>query len=160
MSSNHTGVPAKELHHSNSPGSPVEEAETGSAVRQDCESASHFRPYIEVIPELSRPTQVSLYCVTGGNRRFNSYLPGDIATWAWNEQLAYVKRAVLDNFEKHQGRTFFMGMIRGYFYYPADNAQRIRLTVEGDPDDSATPYVVVGTSAITFSNGKPMGEFR
>lgn len=138
---------------------PVGKTENWTVVRQECEPASHFRPYIEVIPELPRPTQISLYCVTGGNRRFNSYLPGDIASWDWNEQLICVKRAVLENFEKHQGRTFFMGMIRGYFYYPADNARRIRLTVDGDPDETAAPYVVVGPSALTFPNGKAVGEF-
>ncbi|WP_244212312.1 hypothetical protein [Paraburkholderia hospita] len=60
--------------------------------REEDEARSAFEPRLEVIAELSRPTQITLFCLSGGNRRFGTRLPDDISAWPWSDQLAYLKR--------------------------------------------------------------------
>jgi len=105
--------------------------------RQEEEYAGKsFRPYIEVIPELSRPTQITLYGLTGGNSRFNTRLPDDISTWPLESQLSHVKTKVVENFAAHNGRTYFRGRIKGYFYHPSFDEPPVRLAIDGDIDTS------------------------
>ena len=119
-----------------------------------------FHPYIEAIPELSVPTQISMYCVTGGNERFNTQLPDDISEWSWEDQQAFLKKVVPENFAAHNGLTFFRGKITGYFFHPSFDAERIRLTIDGDIDTSGSPHVEIGLAALSFQNGKSTFLFR
>lgn len=105
---------------------------------------ARFRPYLEVIPELLRPTQITFFGLTGGNRRYNTYLPQDIATWDYARQTEFLKVAVTENFVKHDGRTAFMGQIQGYLYFYSYDEQPLRLTVSGEVDASADPVVRAG----------------
>ncbi|EIM98545.1 hypothetical protein WQE_23493 [Paraburkholderia hospita] len=98
-----------------------------------------FQPHLDVIPELSRPTQITPFCLTGGNRRFSTQLPDDISSWPQHDQLAYLRRVVPENFAKHQGRTFFMGKIVGYLYYPRFDSEPIQLTITGDLETQSEP---------------------
>jgi hypothetical protein len=109
------------------------------AKREEAEARKAFQPCLEVIPELSRPTQITLFCLTGGNRRFGNRLPDDISTWQWVEQLAYLKQVVPENFAKHQGRTYFTGKIIGYLYRPTFDSELIQLSVTGDLELQSEP---------------------
>lgn len=100
--------------------------------RQEDEARKTFQPCLEVIPELSRPTQITMFCLTGGNRRFGARLPDNISAWSWKDQRAYLKRLVSENFAKHQGRTYFTGKIIGYLYRPTFDSEPIQLTVTGE----------------------------
>lgn len=117
----------------------VQQRRADEAKREEDEARKCFRPYIEVVPELSRPTQITLYCITGGNGRFNTYLPDDISTWPSKDQLTYVKKIVKESLAKHKGRTFFRGCIKGYLYHPTFDDEPIRLTITGDVDSSDKP---------------------
>ncbi|TCG09261.1 hypothetical protein BZM27_06340 [Paraburkholderia steynii] len=91
-----------------------------------------FEPRLEVIPEFSRPTQITMFSLTGGNRRFGTGLPNGISAWPWDDQLAYLKRVVPESFAKHQGRTYFTGKIVGYLYRATFDSEPVQLTVTGD----------------------------
>ncbi|KAE8761120.1 hypothetical protein FSO04_05225 [Paraburkholderia madseniana] len=109
------------------------------ARREEDEARQSFRPHVEVIPELSRPTQITMFCFTGGNQRFNIGLPDDISAWTWEDQLAYLKQVVPENFAKHRGRTFFTGSIVGYLYRPTFDGDPIWLTITGEIDTQGEP---------------------
>jgi hypothetical protein len=102
--------------------------------REDAEARKSFRPHVEVVVELSRPTQITMFCLTGGNQRFNIGLPDDISAWPWEDQLAYLQRVVPESFAKHQGRTFFTGAIVGYRYHPTFDSDPVWLTITGEID--------------------------
>ncbi|OUL93193.1 hypothetical protein [Paraburkholderia hospita] len=110
-----------------------------AAKRGEDEARKAFQPYLEVIPEFSRPTQITLFCLSGGNRRFGTRLPDDISAWPWDDQLACLKRLVPENFAKHQGRTYFTGKIVGYLYRPTFDSEPIQLTVAGDLESQDEP---------------------
>jgi hypothetical protein len=109
------------------------------AKREEDEARKAFQPCLEVIPELSRPTQITIFCLSGGNRRFNTQLPDDISAWPWEDQLAHLKQVVSENFAKHQGRTFFTGKIVGYLYRSTFDSDPVQLTVTGDVDTQGEP---------------------
>jgi hypothetical protein len=111
------------------------------AKRGEDEARDSFRPHVEVIAELSRPTQITMFCLTGGNRRFNIGLPDDISAWPWEDQLAYLKQVVPENFAKHQGRTFFTGSIVGYLYRPTFDGAPTWLTITGEVDTQDEPIL-------------------
>lgn len=138
----------------------MQQRRADEAKREEDEVRKCFHPFIEVIPELSRPTQITLYCVTGGNGRFNTRLPDDISTWSWEDQLTYVKKIVKENFAKHEGRTFFRGLIKGYLYHPTFDDEPIRLTITGDVDTSDKPdantgctYLMMNKHCLFFEQG-------
>ncbi|AUT75733.1 hypothetical protein C2L64_46245 [Paraburkholderia hospita] len=109
------------------------------AKREEDEARTAFQPRLEVVPELSRPTQITLFCLSGGNQRFGSRLPDDISAWPWDDQLAYLKQVVPENFAKHQGRTYFTGKIIGYLYRRTFDSEPIQLTVTGDLETQGEP---------------------
>lgn len=112
------------------------------AKRKEDEARKSFRPHVEVIPELSRPTQITMFCFTSGNQRFNVGLPDDISAWPWEDQLTYLKQVVPENFAKHKGRTFFTGAIVGYLYRPTFDGDPILLTITGEIDREGEPISV------------------
>ncbi|SEJ91240.1 hypothetical protein [Paraburkholderia diazotrophica] len=124
----------------------LQQEREAAARRREEEARGDFRPRLDVIAELKRPTQITLFGLTDGNRRFGACLPEDIASWQRNDQLAYVKNAVVESFAKHQGRTFFTGKIEGYLYRPTFDDEPIRLNVTGDIDVRDEPLAnsVVG----------------
>lgn len=118
-----------------------------------------FVPLIECIPEFSRPTSITMYSVSGGNARYNSPLPNNIASLSWEDQLALLKRAATENYVKHNGRAGFMGLIQGYLYYRPFDEDPIRLTIDGELETAGTPYSIAGDAKLTFNNGKKLGYF-
>lgn len=115
-----------------------------------------FEPIAEVIPEWSRPSQITLFGLTGGNRSHHIKLPADIASWPWEAQLAYLRKVVPEKYASDKGHTLFMGTIMGYRYRPSYDAEPMRLNIEGEPDSSTEPYVVAGPVSVTLKNGKPL----
>lgn len=110
-----------------------------------------FRPRIEVIPELVKPTSISMFAVTGGNKRFITYLPKDISNWSSEDQLDFLKKSILENYSKHQGRTFFTGEITGYYFYSIFEKPPVEFNVQGDvvgvvnkPVTKTTCFAVIG----------------
>jgi hypothetical protein len=106
---------------------------------EEDEARKAFEPRLEVIAEFSRPTQITMFCLTGGNRRFGTRLPDGISAWPWDDQLAYLKRVVPESFAKHQGRTYFTGKIIGYLYRATFGSEPIQLTVTGDLETRYEP---------------------
>lgn len=91
-----------------------------------------FIPYISIIPELKRPTQITLFCLTGGNDRYNTYIDKMLLEHSEEQQYASVKELIVENFSRHSARTLFMGAIVGYLYHYSFDEQPICFTTEGN----------------------------
>lgn len=116
-----------------------------------------FEPVAQVIPEWTRPSQITIFGLMGGNARHHIQLPADIASWQLATQMAYLKKVVPEKYASDKGRTHLMGRIMGYLYRPSYDADPIRLTVEGEPDLSSDPHVMAGAVNVTLKNGKQLG---
>lgn len=111
-----------------------------------------FRPRIEVIPELVKPTSIIFFSATGGNKRFITYLPEDISNWSSEDQLEFVKKSILENYSKHQGRTFFTGEITGYYFYSRFEEPPVEFNVQGDVVGVVTKPVTKTTCFALIGN--------
>ena len=114
---------------------------------------AHFYPHLAVIPELSRPTAISLFAVTGGNRRYEIRLPEEFDQWQEVDQLHWIKIAIRTAVERHKGRTAMMGRMMGYrYYFDFDRPPRL-FDTEGEllAIDSDT-FPVSGMATMTIRN--------
>ena len=112
----------------------LERERHAKADRQEREARKAFVPHIEVITEWLRPAQITLFCISGGNRRYCPPLPIDLTARSLEDQLSYIKRVVTENFAQHNGRTFFNGRITGYLYHHSFDGEAIQLRMSGDVD--------------------------
>jgi hypothetical protein len=110
------------------------EAEEQEAARQQREAAEvAFRPFFQAVPELSRPTQISLFAITGGHSRYTYVLPDTFPSWPLAEQYAYLEQKVPEAFTAAKGRTLFMGAITGYRLFRWFEGPSLHLSVGGKP---------------------------
>jgi hypothetical protein len=115
---------------------------------------ARFVPYIEAIPEENRPRSISLYAVTGGNRRQKSALPLDILDRSEVERLAIVKGLIEAHMLKSQGRTLFQGKILFYQAFWSFGAAPTKFTTDGvlvGEDIDRSP----GNATLTIAGGEP-----
>lgn len=96
------------------------------------EERQHFRPFVQGVPELSVPSPIFAFCLTGGHSSYTISLPEDIVTWADDEQHRYVKEVIIKNYADRKGRSNFMGPLTGYRLFLRYDERPIAYTTQGE----------------------------
>jgi len=133
----------------------AEERKTEKQRRVEEERAS-FYPFVQGIAELSRPTSITMFAVTGGPSRYTVKLPLDIRDWPVTERDAFLKDVITENYALNNGKTLFMGKITGYLFFSEYGAPPTRFSCEGISlgVSDARP---VGEATLTI-NGRPIPQ--
>ncbi len=90
-----------------------------------------FYPFVQGIAELSRPTSITMFAVTGGPSRYTVRLPQDILSWPDDAREELLRDTISRNYADNGGRTLFMGKITGYLFFREFGARPISYTVDG-----------------------------
>lgn len=91
-----------------------------------------FRPFVQGIPEDSVPSPIFAFGLTGGHSSYTISLPGEIVTWADDEQHRYVKEVIIKNYADRKGRSNFMGPLTGYRLFLRYDERPIAYTTHGE----------------------------
>ncbi len=108
----------------------AEERRTEKQQRVEAERAA-FRPFVQGVAELSRPTSITMFAVTGGPARYTVPLPTDIAEWSADRRDEFLRETIKENFARNRGRTLFMGQITGYLFFREYGARPVSFSVDG-----------------------------
>lgn len=103
-------------------------AETRSRVEAE---RSAFRPFVQGIAELSRPTSITMFALTGGPRRYTVELPEGFAALPGPERERIAGETIRENFAANSGRTLFMGKLVGYLLFHEYGERPQHYSVEG-----------------------------
>lgn len=103
------------------------------AIRQEAEDRAAFRPYVQGVPELQRPTSITCYAFTGGASRFTIELPPAWSSWSPAARQTCVKGAILAHYASCKGRTLFRGDILAYRLYHTYGEPSVLYSIRGEP---------------------------
>ncbi len=119
---------------------------------------AEFQPYLlpEVENEIGSP--LTIWAITGGNRRNELLFPKDFISQPRASQFEQIKSAIKDHFAQNGGRTLFQGRITAYRFFADYDADPLFFSVEGDyigeefdGEPPAQPKLVIGKK--NFSGG-------
>jgi hypothetical protein len=131
-----------------------EEARVATARRKEEERAA-FRPFFQAVPELSSPTQLCFFALTGGHSRYTHYLPDGFPDWPISDQYEYLAKRVPEVYEAAKGRTLYMGQILAYRLFRWYDTPPLLLSIEGTPlkQEDAKPLpdatIQIGSRVLT-----------
>jgi hypothetical protein len=125
----------------------------------EARARAEFRPYVRAVPELSRPTWITGFALTGGWSRDTAAMPAGFEEWDAARQEAAIAEAVQLHYASSDGRTRFMGAILRYQFFGEYGAAPVYYSIDGvpEPDGSPAPATIgevvlrVGTDTFTVS---------
>lgn len=103
------------------------------AIEEEAEKRAAFRPFIQGVPELDMPTQITLHALTGGSSRFTIELPASFPNWALEDQYRYAEEKIVSHYAACEGRTLFMGRLTAYRLFRFFGEDPLLLSVTGKP---------------------------
>lgn len=95
------------------------------------EERSAFRPFVQGIAELSRPTSITMFALTGGPKRYTVELPAGFSGLPNGERERIAYDTIRENYAANNGRTLFMGKIVGYLLFQEYGERPHHYSVEG-----------------------------
>jgi hypothetical protein len=113
-----------------------------------------FTPYIQAIPEESRPRSITCFAITGGNARQRISLPSNILDLPELERLGIVAEKIREHMVKSNGRTLYQGAIVCFQAFWRFEEPPTRFDLDGvlvGPDIDRRP----GEATITLAGGRP-----
>jgi len=113
-----------------------------------------FRPFVQGIAELSRPTSITMFAFTGGPARYTVTLPEGFARSSDDSKERLIAHTIRENYAINNGRTLFMGKITGYLLFSEYGERPTRYTVDGIKvgEVDARP----AQRAVVTLNGRPL----
>lgn len=103
------------------------------AIEQEAQARAAFRPFIQGVPELDRPTQITFHALTGGSSRFTIELPASFPQWELADQYRYAEERIISHYTACEGRTLFMGRLTAYRLFRFYGEAPLLLSVTGKP---------------------------
>lgn len=95
------------------------------------EERQSFRPFVQGVAELTRPTSITMFALTGGPKRYTVSLPEDISQWEPAEREQLIKDTIVQNYAANAGRTLFMGKLTSYLFFGEYGERPTRYSIEG-----------------------------
>ena len=90
-----------------------------------------FAPVLHPIAKLSNPS-ITLFGLSGGFRKYVEILPKGIPSWSEAAQRSFLKRKIVENYQKHEGTVKLLGPIVHYLYAPVYKAPLQEFSTNGD----------------------------
>ena len=95
------------------------------------EARRTFAPFLQAIPEHREPSSISLFALTGGNRRQIANLPEGISELNERQCFQLITVAIKSHMEKSQGQTLYQGKIILYQAFLNFDATPLTFSTDG-----------------------------
>lgn len=103
-------------------------------LRQEIAERESFKPYIYLCTKATRPSQITMFALTGGTRIHKMFfVPEDLPEKPWEQQVTIVKSLARSHYNLLEGVAPFFGAITGYLYCPTYDSS-YEFTLGGDTD--------------------------
>jgi hypothetical protein len=115
----------------------IEQDQNIKRARIDAQERAVFKPYIYLQTEATRPSQITIFALTGGTRTHKMFfVPEDLPENSWEMQINMVRRLTKAHYRLREGIAPFFGAITGYLYCPTyDSSYEFTLGGETDAVD-------------------------